>query len=69
VNRLSRRSTITREEAEARIAGVLRAAGIKADIGSCSCCTTFDVEFPDGAVMETDDGINIVCDGISYQRG
>jgi hypothetical protein len=67
--RYTSRSTITREEAERRIADVLKTVGIKANIGACSCCCVFDVEFPDGSIMETDDGINIECDGISHRRG
>lgn len=69
MTRYTTQSTITREEAEERIAGVLKANGIRADIFACSCCTQFDVTFPDGAIMETDDGISIKCDGISHQRG
>jgi hypothetical protein len=67
--RYSERTTITREEAERRIANVLKVAGIKATILSCNCCTVFDAEFPDGDIMETDAGIDIECDGISHRRG
>jgi hypothetical protein len=58
---------ITQEEAQERIAGVLKAAGIKAEIAGCSCCGIFDVEFPDGARINTDE-VWIKCDGLSHQR-
>lgn len=63
--------TITREEAIARIEGVLKAAGIKLSTGSFGCCggTYADVEFPDGAKGENLEGFDIDCDGLSHQAG
>lgn len=61
-------SELTREEAVERIEGVLKAAGIKIEVGGCSCCGVFDVEFPDGAKFY-DDSFYLKCDGLSYQRG
>ncbi|MFI4971127.1 MAG: hypothetical protein ACHP7H_00490 [Hyphomicrobiales bacterium] len=59
---------LTHDEAAERIAGVLKASGITARIGGCSCCGVFEVEFPDGAKHESD-SVYIECDGISHQRG
>lgn len=59
---------ISHDEAAARIAGILKSFGIKAEIGGCSCCGIFEVEFPDGATHSSD-SFWIECDGISHQRG
>jgi hypothetical protein len=56
------------EEAEVRIAEVLKAAGIKAELKCCSCCCVFEVEFPDGAKAVGWRGFEIICDGIEHQR-
>jgi hypothetical protein len=60
---------LTREEAETRIEGVLKAAGIKAEIWAIGEAE-FTVEFPDGATYSNEDeSVHIMCDGLSYQRG
>jgi hypothetical protein len=42
-------------DAQSRIEGVLKAAGIKVRIGSCGCCPPWMVAtFPDGAVFDGD---------------
>jgi len=49
-------SKLTEEEAHERIAGVLRAYGIKVKIGGCGCCGSpfMEAEFPDGATADID---------------
>lgn len=61
-------TTITRQEAAERIAGVLKAVGIKLDFFSYYSDVT--IEFPDGAKFEDAEAtIRINCDGIAHQRG
>jgi hypothetical protein len=56
---------ISHEEAIERIAGVLKAAGIKAYMYGCSCCGEFSVTFPDGATCDADQVGLIEVDGYS----
>lgn len=59
---------ISHDEAAARIAGILKSFGIKAEIGGSRSFGIFEVEFPDGATHSSD-SFWIECDGISHQRG
>lgn len=61
---------ITKQEAEERIEGVLKAAGIRAYIYTNYGGVDIELEFPDGAKYEGDEvGLYLSCDGLSHQRG
>lgn len=58
---------ITTAEAVERLETILKSMGIKAELGGCSCCGVFEVEFPDGT-KASDDSFWLKCDGIEHQR-
>jgi hypothetical protein len=61
------KAELTPEDAQARIEGVLKAAGIRVHIGSCGCCPPWmRVTFPDGATFEGDID-HIDADGYTHR--